>query len=41
VPEVEIDVVGPDARLGDAQLPHASAGMEFEPVIPVPANWTA
>jgi len=35
VPEIVVDVVGTDAMLGDAQLPHAPAGMEFEPVIPV------
>jgi hypothetical protein len=35
VPEIVVDVVGPDAMLGDAQLPRAPAGMEFEPVIPV------
>jgi hypothetical protein len=34
-PEVKIKVVGPDAMLGDAQLPHAPASLEFEPVIPV------
>ncbi len=35
MPEVEIDVIGPDASLGDLQLPHPPACMEFEPVIPV------
>ncbi len=35
VPEIVVDVVGTDAMLGDAQLPQAPVGMEFEPVIPV------
>src|SRR5262249_36195197 len=35
VTEIVVDVVGPDAMPRDAQLPHAPAGMEFEPVIPV------
>src|SRR5262249_23960030 len=35
VPEVEIHVIGADTVFGDPQLAHASAGVEFEPVIPV------
>ena len=34
VPEVVVAIKSPDARLGDARLPHPPAGMEFEPVIP-------
>jgi hypothetical protein len=35
VPEIVVDIVGTDAMLGDAQLAHPPAGMEFESVIPL------